>query len=387
MLKEISETENVLSEVQKNRNESLDLLDLIDKKISIRNNLIDNINKDLTKVDYNINELELQINALNSDILKLKREYANVIWKSYLNRQKINQFMYILSASNFNQAYRRLKYLKQYSGYRKRQIKAIQDVQLDLTKKITELDLQKSEKTQLLSKVESENKSLSKEQDEKKVLVNNLKKKEKELLSKIRENNRAADKLKNEIERLIRKEIEDNNSRIARKSKSKASKSTKETYASKSSSSVISSLTPEDLALSNSFKENKGKLPWPTERGIITGYFGERHHPVYKTLVIRNYGIDISTVEGSEVRAVFDGEVRGVIPILGANYSLLVRHGNYYTLYTNIIDVKVKSGDKVKTKQLLGRVFTDRLSNATILHIELYENLNRLDPQVWLSKN
>jgi septal ring factor EnvC (AmiA/AmiB activator) len=152
MLKEISETENVLSEVQKNRNESLDLLDLIDKKISIRNNLIDNINKDLTKVDYNINELELQINALNSDILKLKREYANVIWKSYLNRQKINQFMYILSASNFNQAYRRLKYLKQYSGYRKRQIKAIQDVQLDLTKKITELDLQKSEKNAITVK-------------------------------------------------------------------------------------------------------------------------------------------------------------------------------------------------------------------------------------------
>jgi septal ring factor EnvC (AmiA/AmiB activator) len=398
MLKEIAQTENILSDVRKNREESLYVLTLMDKKIATRNNLITNISKDITNVDAIISDLEAQINLLNAEILNLKKEYGRVIWISYLNRHKLNQLMYIFSAEDFNQAYRRLKYLKQYSEYRKRQIRAIESVQTDLGKKLVELDKQKSEKSKLLAKAEMENKALSKELDEKTRIVNNLKKREKELISKLNEKNKIAVRLKNEIERLIRKEIEENNARIAREKADRAAKNrlarNKKTNKSANrgtknddATAPVISLTPGDATLSSGFKENKGKLPWPTEKGVITDFFGERKHPIYKGVILRNNGIDITTTEGAMVRSVFDGEVRCVIPILGANYSILVKHGNYYTVYTNIVDVKVKTGEKVKTKQVLGKVFTDYLSNATVLHIEVWENLNRLDPQLWLNKN
>jgi murein hydrolase activator len=393
MLNEISQTENILSNVQKNRNESLEALDLIDRKIETRNRLIANISKDISKVDIIIKDIESQVGTLNSDILTIKKEYARVLWLSYLNRQKLNQWMYILSADDINQAYRRLKYLKQYADYRKRQVKAIQDIQTDLGRKLVELDKQKNEKSKLLSKAEAENKLLNTEIANKTEIVNSLKKREKELTSKIKEQNKLAEKIKSEIENLIRKEIAENKARMAREAKAarlarkvKTTKSTKAVESEKVNIAVPT-LSTSDAALSSSFKENRGKLPWPTEKGIITGYFGERHHPVYKNVIIRNNGIDISTVEGALVHSIFEGEVRYIIPILGANYSVLVRHGNYYTLYTNIVDVRVKTGDKIKTKQTLGKVFTDNTSNATVLHVEVWENLNRLDPQIWLNKN
>jgi murein hydrolase activator len=394
MLNEISETENILSNVKKNRSESLEALELIDRKIETRNKLISNISNDISKVDIIIKDIESQVGTLNGDILTIKKEYARVLWLSYLNRQKLNQWMYILSANDMNQAYRRMKYLKQYADYRKRQVKAIQNIQTDLGKKIVELDKQKNEKSILLSKAESEKKLLNNEIANKTDIVNSLKKREKELSAKIKESNKLAEKIKSEIENLIRKEIAENKARMAREAKANA-KIAKRAKSLKVTKSVntekvntpIPILSTDDAALSSSFKENKGKLPWPTEKGIITGYFGERNHPVYKNVILRNNGIDISTVEGATVHSIFEGEVRCIIPILGANYSVLVRHGNYYTVYTNIIDVRVKAGDKVKTKQTLGKVFTDNTSNATILHVEVWENLNRLDPQLWLNKN
>lgn len=387
MLAEIAEAEQILNDVKKNKIESTEQLDILDKKISTRNNLILNITKDISKVELNISNLEDEINKLSSNVMVLKKEYARVLWLTYLNRQKFNHLLFVLSATDFNQGYRRLMYVKQYSVYRKRQIKAIQDVQVELTLKLKELDNQKKEKSKLLSKAESENRSLSQEMEEKQKLVNSLKSKEKSLLSSIKEKNRRAEKLKKEIENLIRKEIEANNARLkAAAAANKKSTSSGSSKLTEKSPVNVTVLTPDDAILAANFKDNKGKLPWPTEKGVITGFFGERVHPVYK-FKIQNNGVDITTIEGSTARSIFEGKVIAVVPILGANFSVIIRHGNYFTTYSNLIDVVVKPGEVVKTKQIIGKVFTDRFSSATILHFEVYDNLKRLDPQYWLNKN
>jgi murein hydrolase activator len=381
MLREIQETEDILNNIQKDKSESLEMLTLLDKKLNTRNELINNLQKDVSNVDLKITDLNAQISRLSTDITNLKKEYGRVIWLSYLNRQKLNQIMFVFSAVNFNQAYRRLTYLQQYSDYRKRQVKLIISTQSNLNRAIKELDQQKSEKNNLISKTVEETNLLNAEEDNKKNVLVKLKKKEKDLSASINAKNKIADKLKDEIEKLIKREIEERKSKAANHSKNTKTSKTKTVNSSESIR------TPDDDIVSSSFKGNRGRLPWPTERGVITNTFGEHSHPVYKTLKIRNSGIDISTTPGSDVRAIFEGEVRCIIPILGANNSVLIRHGNYYTVYTNLIDVKVKAGDKVKTKDVIGKVFTNSSSNSTVLHLEVWDNLTRLDPELWLMKN
>jgi septal ring factor EnvC (AmiA/AmiB activator) len=365
-LKEIAETENILGDVRKSKSESLETYSLIDKKISLRNTLIVNLTQELKKVDKNISELEAQIGMLNSDIKKIKAEYAKLIYSAYLTRNKDQYLIFILGAEDINQSYRRVKYIKEYSEYRLRQVRSMNSVQHDLGNTLVKLEKQKKDKMQLLGIQQRENRTLKSELNEKTRLLSNLKNREKELVSKLREKNKNVERLNSAIERMIKAEVK------KRSSKPSDSKS---------------NLTTDDLVLSSSFKENKGKLPWPTDKGVITGFFGEHEHPIYKNVKLPNNGIDISTNAGSSVKAIFDGEVRYVVPMLGANYAVLIRHGNFFTLYSNVIDVKVKTGDKVKTKQVIGRVFTDDASKSTVLHLELWEELNKLDPQAWLYKN
>jgi septal ring factor EnvC (AmiA/AmiB activator) len=365
-LREITETQEILTNLQSNKQNSLEVLELINQKLTLRNTLINNLSKDVTKVETRMDEINKQVIQLNDDIRQIKQEYGRLIYLSYLNRNRYNALMFLLSAKDINQAYRRLKYIRQYTEYRKQQVKAISNLSSDLNKQVDLLALQKREKSKLIATKESEIKNLKKEENEKNVVIQKLKSREKELNEKLRAKSRIANKLKSEIERIIKAEMN-----------AKNIKRGETNY----------TVAPEDRLLSSNFRENRGRLPWPTERGIITGYFGERSHPDYKNVKIKNDGIDISTTSGSYVRAVFEGEVRHVFSVLGANSTILIRHGNFYSLYSNIIDVRVKIGDKVKTKQILGKIFTDDLSKSSVLHIELYENLTKLDPQVWLTKN
>jgi len=261
ILKEIEETENLLTATQKNKQESLEVLSLLDKKIDARHKLLDNITKDAATVDSKIADIESQIKLLNGDVFKYKQEYGQVIWQSYLNRQKSTHLMYILSARDINQSYRRLKYLKQYSDYRKRQINSIKNVQVDLSKKVKELDSQRREKLALVGKIERETKNLSAEVQNKSQVVKSLKSKERELTAQIRKKNSEADRIKSKIENIIRKEIEErkaNAAKLARKSNSKGN-----TKASTTSGVVEENIgfTPEEINLSTGFKDNRGKLP------------------------------------------------------------------------------------------------------------------------------
>lgn len=365
LLKEISETEDILNSVKQNKTESLEKLNLLDKKISLRNSLISNLNSEVISVDVKISELEKTTQSLNADIKNIKAEYARMIYLAYLNRSSSNELMFILSASSINQAYMRVKYLQQYSDYRKKQIAVINGVQTSLNNQIIELGVVRSDKVRLLEHQEKENITLKAEMDEKSKTVKVLKLKEKELDKKLKAQSQKAERLSQEIDRIIKAEIA---------SRSKSEKITKK-------------IMVEDNSLSNNFRENMGKLPWPIDRGVITKGFGRYRDPVYKNVEIDNQGIDISTVANSDVHAIFDGEVTDKFSIPGFNYAVIINHGKFYTVYQNLIDVNVRKGDKVKTHQTIGKVATDNDSKSSVLHVQIWEQRKVLNPEAWLIKN
>ncbi len=366
ILKDIDETESILESTKQSKTESLDKLELLNKMISLRNSVIDNLLQESVSADKRIKELEANTSAMSNDIDEIKKEYGHMILLAYLNRNKYSQMMFLLSSVNFNQAYKRLLYLKQYTINRKRQVDVITDIQKDLNLQKADLEQERSEKLILVRKNKIENLKLESEVTDKKKLINRLKSKEKELTLKINSKNSSADRLQKKIENLVKAELDRKN---------------------KISSKDINSLPNIiDNSLGSNFNENKGKLPWPLENGVITSFFGEHPHPIYKGVILRNNGIDISTREGAEVKSIFSGEVKAVLFILGSNFIIIIRHGNFLSVYQNIIDVKVKNGDKVATGQLLGKVFTDENSKSTVLHVEIWDELKKLNPEIWLTK-
>jgi murein hydrolase activator len=365
-LKEIAETESILNSVKQNKSESMEMLGLLDKKIVLRNNLISNLSSEITDVDKKIVELEKITESLGSDIKNIKSEYAKMIYLAYLNRQPYNQFMFILSSSDINQAYKRVLYLKQYSEYHHKQIVVINGVQNSLATQIKELESKRKEKYILKTSQEKENRNLKTEMDEKTKLVNSLKQKENVLTKKFKEQNRIAEKLQKEIENIIKAEL---------KAKAHA--------AEKNSKHVVQ----KEIVLSNNFRENKGKLPWPADGGVITRGFGEYQHPIYKDVKCQSLGIEITTNSGSNVHAIFDGEVASILYNLGTNYMILITHGNFFTVYQNVVDVKVKKGDKVKINQVIGKIFTDVSSKTSVLRVQIWEEKKNLDPEVWIHRN
>ncbi len=344
----------------------LEKLDILNKMISLRNSEIDNLMLEIDSADKRIRELEKNTDAMSGDIDAIKKEYAHMILLAYLNRNKYNQMMFLLSSRDFNQAYKRLLYLKQYSENRKRQVDVIVGMQKELAVQRIILEQEKEGKLKLAERNKEESLKLQNEVSEKERTVNKLKAREKDLVKRLNNKNRIAQRLQLEIENIVKAEINRRN-RTSAKDRNTA-------------------LNVNEDVLGSSFNDNKGKLPWPLENGIITSGFGEHPHPVYKGVVLRNNGIDISTREGSEVKSIFSGEVKAVIYILGSNYTVIIRHGNFLSVYQNLVDIKVKNGDKVSTKQVLGKVFTDENSKSTVLHVEIWDELKKLNPEIWLTR-
>jgi septal ring factor EnvC (AmiA/AmiB activator) len=290
----------------------------------------------------------------------IKAEYARVIVNAYKKREQNVLLMYILASGSFNQAYKRVRYLQQYAQYRQKQAKLINAFRDIIEKKIIELNRDRDIKGRLIKEKERENISIIREKAGKEVLIRELTKRENELITELEEKKKLAEKIKKELEKLIEEE----------RSKQKG---------------VYSMLTPEERLISDNFEKNIGKLPWPTKYGIITGKYGEQPHPVLKNIMIRNDGIDISTVRNAEVRAIFNGTVSKIFSIPGENYTLIIRHGNYYTLYHNLKNINVSPGQAVYTKQKLGNVFTDEKTNQTILHFQIWKESQNINPELWLS--
>jgi septal ring factor EnvC (AmiA/AmiB activator) len=388
ILKEITETENILNTIKQSKTESVEKLNLLDKKINLRNSLISNLSYEVIDVDKKINELDKVAESLTLDIKNIKAEYARMIYLAYLNRGQNNKLMFILASKDFNQAYKRISYLKQYSEYRQKQIAIINSFQRSLNYQISELEHKKKEKVSLLKSKESENEILKSEVNEKNILINSLKSKENNLEKKLRKQNELAEQLESEIEKAIKAELKAK-AEAAAKALALAEKKNEKRINKKAViptiDSNIADISHEDELLSSNFRDNKGKLPWPIERGVISRGFGEYQDPVYKNVKHPSNGIDISTIAGAEARSVFDGEISSIFTFPGMNYIVLINHGKFFTLYQNLISVNVKKGDKVKTKQNIGKVFTDDNLKSTILHLEIWEEMKKLDPEIWLA--
>ncbi|MFV8341612.1 murein hydrolase activator EnvC family protein [Flavobacterium sp. XS2P39] len=398
--KEIRENEKLLQTVKKKEKTAVNVIVIQSNKIKLKEKLINTTErqKKLLGNDMYINQVK--INKLKKELEILKADYAEMIVKSYKSRSEESRAMFLLSSENFLQAYKRAQYMKQYTNYRKMQGEEIKSKTGELIVYNGKLDVQKKAKQKLIAENEKERLSLEKERQEQEKLVKSIKKDKNKILAEIKKRQQESRQIDRQINRLIREAIAEANRKAAMerameraKAESKAeskteSKSELKTRAKAivSSSSVSSSkieLTAETKLIADNFRANRGKLPWPVEKGFVSLGYGDQAHPVYKTLVIHNSGVEITTDQGSNARAVFGGEVASVIVLSPINKAVMVQHGDFFTVYQNLSSVSVSKGDKVSIKQSLGRVRTNN-EGRTVIKFLILQNTTYNNPQSWL---
>jgi len=372
---DIKYTTRLLEETQHTKQNSLNRVVLLTRQLEKRESLINTISQEVNGIQDQLDLQHKQIGSMASEVKKMKDEYARMIYYAYKNLNAYNRLLFIFSAEDFNQAYHRLLYYQQYSAYRRTQAELIRSAQISLTAKQRELEQTKQEKLSLARSEESEKNQLAQEKEEKDKAIQQLSKKEKDLEKALREKQQMAEKLQREIEKMIAEEIK----AAAVKAKKKDTKNKMET----TKTEIM--LTPEEQVLSSTFASNKGKLPWPSEHGVITGTFGEHPHPVLKYVKVKNNGIDIATEKGASIRTVFSGKVSRVMSFPNLNKVVIIRHGEYLTVYSNLEEVNVKDGQDVSTKQMIGKVHTSPEDSKSELHFEIWFGKTIQDPQEWLT--
>jgi septal ring factor EnvC (AmiA/AmiB activator) len=371
--KEIEYANKLLKESQVNHKNTIGKLNLINTKITKRQELINTMQRQSLMMEKQIGETQGVVKALEEDLERLKSEYAIMLQYTYRNQKFYDRLMFVFSSKDFNQAYKRLKYFEQYANHRREQARLIEETRKSLSSRAEDLTRKKRDLAAVLEEKEREKITLSEEVDEQGKMMETLRRQEKDLRKDLERKSKEKDRLDKAIARIIDEEI--------KKAKAKAEKSTGS--GTKVSSSGFA-LTPEEQSLSSSFSDNMGKLPWPSERGVITSTFGEHAHPTLRDIRTFNNGVDIATEGGSKARAIFDGIVSAVIVIPGANKAVMVRHGEYLTVYSNLKDVYVKPQDKVKVKQEIGTVANDPEEDRTLLHLEIWKGTNKQDPAKWI---
>lgn len=380
LLEDIDLTNELLNQTKESKWVSLNDLEMLEKKITIREELIRNINAQISILNKGIDKNSRVINALQRDLNTIKKEYAKMIYYGYKNQSAYNKLLFIFSSNGFNDAYRRIKYLKRYAEFRRIQANLVIHTQEDLEEKVKELEAKKNAKQELLGNETEQKSLLSQEVQQKNKVVKDLQKKEKQLLADLKNKQKKADQLNKAIEDIIRREIEE-----ARKKADEAERArAKEKGGKEIPKSNALGLTPEAAALSENFENNKGKLPWPVERGVITETFGTHVHPVLKAVKTTNNGIDIKTNEGTKVRAVFEGKVLNIVFSPSFQKAVIIQHGEYYSVYSNLEEVTVKAGETVSTKQIIGTVHTDDSEGKTQIHLEIWKGTNKLNPANWI---
>jgi len=359
-LQEISYVDNLLKETSKERKESLNELNMISKKLNLRESVVKGLQEEISLLNDRIGLNNLALGIMEGDLISLKKEYEQALLGSFRSSKASNEIAYILSAKDFNQGYKRLKYLQQVTKFRRQESEIIMELksEIELSRKKMEEDLAKI--SQLKTREEQQKYLLQDEKNRQQKIVKTLSSKEAQLQRELEEKKRIAKRIESEINKLIDEER---------------------------TKSAPAELSPELKILSDNFMENRGKLPWPVDRGVITSHFGLHQHPVLKYVTEKNIDIEITSSGVTPVKSVFRGEVARVFSIRGANMAVIIKHGKYYTVYLNIIEVKVKQGDKVQTGQLIGRVFNDSDDgDKAVLKFMLSEETDYLDPELWISK-
>jgi len=368
-LQEIRQFEALASERRKEERSIVSMVEDLDYKVTVRRNLITITNQQANLLTREINNNQKTISKLRDRLNLLKEEYAAMIVKSYKSKSEQSKVMFLLSSNNFQQAYKRLKYIKQYADYQKKQGEEIKAKTIELQALNQSLLKQKKDKEALIKANRLEKDKLEQELKEQEILVASIKKDLNKYTSQIRAKQQEVDKIDKQIEKIIRDAMAASNVK-----------------AGKSKSSTTFALTPEDRKLAANFTANKGKLPWPVERGLVKVRYGIQKSPIDRTVPIKSNGVRIVTNKGEKVRAVFEGTVHSIMVPKNGNNVVLIQHGNYFTAYKNLTKISVKKGQKVTTKQSIGEVLTNKASGEAMLQFSIFKNGVTQNPAHWINK-
>lgn len=411
---EIKEINSMLNETKANKKSSIGYLVNINMKLEKRQELINTINLQIRQLDKDIRKNEAESELLKASLEKLKKEYAQMIVFAQRNQDAYSVLMYIFAAESFNQAYARLKYMQQYSEFRRKQALEIINTQTSLLAKLNELKLQRRQKNQLLGNEQEEKVQLSSEKMQQEQVLTELQKKERELKSELEKKKEDAVQLQLEIKRLIAAEIKrkmeeaakaaaakalaqkkarEAKAREAKKKREEAAKSTpaktqetekQDAAAEKTDNPSVPELSEEAEALSADFSNNRGKLPWPVAKGVICETYGEHEHPAIKGFMMFNNGLEICATKGTQARAVFEGEVTSIAVSPTGGKLVIIRHGEYLSVYCNLGDILVKTGQKVSVKEVIGTVMYNEEEDKTSINIQIWKGQKTMDPGGWL---
>ncbi|WP_426669141.1 murein hydrolase activator EnvC family protein [Mucilaginibacter sp. McL0603] len=390
---ELQKLNQEYEETANNKKSSLKQLNLLKAQINLREEKISNINSQVRLLDNQISESTNTVHSLQSQLDQLRKEYAAMILFAYRNQSSYNKLMFIFAAKDFNQSYKRLKYLQQFGAYRERQAQYIEGTEQDLHVKINELDNTKKQKSTLLVDQVKEKETLGKQRKDQVQVVADLSRQQGQLKDQQRDLQRKITRTNQEINAAIRREIEEQRRKAEAAAKAAAAASaaagipvnknvtvSKKTITKSSTTSEVLNATPEAARLSNDFLGNKGSLPWPVTNGVVVQGFGIF---VVEGIKSENNGIDIKTNENAPVRAVFEGKVAAINNVYGT-YIVIIIHGEYFTVYSNLKSVSVSQGQKVSTKQNIGVAAMESASGIPKVNFQLWKGSTPVNPKIWL---
>ncbi|MBQ6763729.1 MAG: peptidoglycan DD-metalloendopeptidase family protein [Paludibacteraceae bacterium] len=356
---EIEQTNKMLNQTKRDESATLNKLQLIGQNIKNQKRLIHTLDNEITALDREMKQLDITRDSLQRLLDGYKADYAQMVRQSHYARMQQSPLLFLLSSDSFQQLARRARYLQQFAHFRQEQVRRIEQTQEDIDVQNMLLQANKSDKQTALSTRKREQANLQRDERKQKTMLNQLKSKEKDLAKQIKQKQKKVDELNKKIDDIVRKQAE------------KASKT---------------SLTKEQKLLAGGFEANKGRLPWPVEKGMISGHFGKQQHPVYSQVTIDNKGIYLQTTEATKARAVYKGEVTSCFMVANT-YAVIIQHGNYRTVYSNLSKLSVKQGDMVETKQNIGTIYTDpEQDRKTELYFQIYKDRNILNPELWIAK-
>lgn len=396
---DIKQLNQQLSQTKASKKSQINTIVVINTKIKVREELISTINAELAQINNQIKKNLASVDALSANLRKLKAEYAKMIYFAQRNQDSYTKLMFLFASGDFNQAYMRIKYFQQYTAFRKKQAAEIVATQTQLSNKLKELEEQRHEKNVLLGNEKEEKTQLDSEKQQQEIVLNGLQQQEKELKEELEKKKKDAEELQIAIKKLIEAEIKrkaEESARIAAEKAAKAEKlaKTKESNKAKSKAKAkpeintpeakptAPELTEEAEALGADFASNRGKLPWPVTKGVICQPYGEFEHPAIKGFIMNNQGVDICTGQGAQARAVFEGEVTSIAISPTGGKLVIIRHGEYLSVYSNLSEVHVKQGQKVSVKQIIGTIMEE--DGKTSMNFQIWNGMKTMNPTGWL---
>lgn len=391
LTREIELLNNTLRSTSKDKSLSLKQVNALNAQINLRVKKINTINTEMALIEKQINKNTNTIRSLQAELAKLKKGYASMVQFAFRNQSAYNKLMFLFASNDFNQAYKRLKYLQQFSDSRKKQAQEIEDTQKSIEQKIAELAANKKEKVVLLTDQEKEKKTLDGQKSVKSRALNDLTKKEKQYKQELNKKQQEDARLARAIQTAIRREIEEARRKAEEEARRLAAEEAKKNPNAKAPEKTARTTdkeallsTPEAAKLAADFTGNRGRLPWPVASGSITQGYGQ--YTYGKGVKVSSNGLTIRTAAGAAVRAVFDGVVSTVFQMQN-QYAVIVRHGNYFTVYQNLKSVSVSKNQKVTVKQTIGTVAVDPTEGTSDLHFEIWQGTSPINPSSWLAGN